>query len=302
MIDQRHSKRALFQGFRFSLTVLLALNLSACLIVPFPTTVEPLPFPDEKVAQIAPGVTSRQQVIDLLGKPDIEGPGPSLALYGDDRRIAGVFVVVPEALGAVPIKTGHLLVLNYDENALVREAELFRKGLFRNNSEVCTISGICIKPRIDSTGAKFRILDAEFYDTPENDAGAKLLSVPPDLCVVYVFLDTNFWAGNKVLVHSVGHPSSKRHLDKTGYLLWLRSPGFQHIVASDEMHSGKPVPPGKEAESKFEFDCRAAQSHFIRATLRWNWGEGKHHLELSLDDPAEGAKALRKRRLVVVKQ
>lgn len=268
--------------------------------MPFPTTVEPLPFPDEETSQIVPGVTSRQKVIDLLGEPDLEGPGSSLVLYGDDRRVAGVFVAAPQqAVFAAPIETGHLLVLGYDENEMVREVDLFRKGLFSSSSEVCTVSGVCIKPRISNAGGVFRILDAKFYDTPENDAGAKSFNVPPDRCAVYVYLDTNFWAGNTVLVHSVGHSAPKMRLDKSGYFLWLRDSGSLRIVASDQLHSGKPVPPGKQVESNIEFDCQAEQAYVIKTTLRWDWGEGKHDLRLSLDEPTEGAAALRKRRLMI---
>lgn len=140
---------------RCGLSILLTIKLSGCLIVPFPTMVEPLPFPDEETSQIVPGITSRQKVIDLLGEPDFERPGSSLVLYGANRRVAGVFVVAPQqALGVGPIKTGHLLVLVYDENEMVLEADIFRKALFRNNSEVCIASGVC-----QSTDLSTELLD-----------------------------------------------------------------------------------------------------------------------------------------------
>ena len=300
--DQRQLRRTLRRSFRSGLLVVLALQLSGCLILPFPTTVEPLPFPEQEMSQLVPGVTSRQKVIDLLGEPDFEGVSSSLALYGDDRRIAGVFVVAPQqAVGASPIKTGHLLVLSYDESEIVREVDLFRKGLLRNNSEICTTSGVCIKPRISNSDGVFRILDAKFYDTQENDAVAKSFDVPRDQCAVYVYLDTNFWAGNQVLVHSVGHPSPKMHVVESGFFLWFHDPGPFSLVASDQLHSGTPVPPESLAESSIEFVCQAQQAHIIKATLRWNWGEGRNNLDLTLVEPAEGRVALRRRRLMTAR-
>jgi len=234
-------------------------------MVPFPTRVEPLPFPDEEMLRIVLGVTSRQEVIDLLGEPNFESPRSSLVLYGGNRKVAGVFVVVPHTAGWGPIATGHLLVLGYNENGTVRDFDLFRKGVFGNNREVCTVSGICINPRISSVDGVFHIVDAEFYDTRENDAVAKSFDVLPDRCAVYVYLDTNFWAGNKVLVHSAGHPAPKMHLDKSGYFLWLRDSGSLNVSASDELHAGNrlPPPPGKQAKSNIEFDCQAEHAYFV---------------------------------------
>lgn len=294
-----NSREVIHRSFAYAF-ILICLTLSGCLIVPFPTTVEPLPFPDGETSQIVAGVTSRQNIIDLLGEPDFEGAGSSLALYGDDRRVAGVFVaVIPDEVGVLPIKTGHLLVLRYDESETVQQVDLFRKGLLRKHSEICTTGGICIKPSISNDKGAFRILDAKFYDTPENDAGAKSFNAPPDQCAVYVYLDTNFWAGNGVLIHSVGQLPPKTHLGESGYFLWLRDSGFVNIVASDEMHSGRPLPPGKQVESNIELDCRAERAYIIKTTLRWDWGEGKHSLRLSLDEPTEGETAIRKRRLMI---
>ncbi len=295
----RQSREVLDQYSKCGLAILLTLSLSSCFVVPFPTTIAPLPFPEKEMSQIVPGVTSRQKVVDLLGEPDFASPGASLVLYGDDRRVAGVFVIAPQqAVGASLIKTGHLVVLGYDESELVREVDLFRKGLFRNHSQVCTVSGVCIKPRISNTDGAFRILDAKFYDTPQSDADAKSFDVPTDRCAAYVYLDTSFWAGNTVLVHSDDDPTHKARLDESSYILWLHDSGSLNIVASDQLHSGKPVPPGKQVESNIEFDCQAEQAYVIKTTLRWDWGEGKHSLKLSLETPNEASVALRKRRLI----
>jgi hypothetical protein len=282
------------------MTILIALNLSSCIAVPFPTKVQPLPFPDDQTSQLVPGVTTRPEVIDLLGEPDFEGAGSSLAIYGDDRRVAGLFVAAPQqALGTLAVKTSHVLVVSYDEKKTVQEVDLFRKGLFGNDSEICTTSGICIKPRVNDESGELRILDANFYDTPENDAGAKSFNVPRDRCAVYIYLDTNFWAGEKIHVRSVGHPAPKRHMDKTGFILWLRDSGSLKVVASDQLHSGKPVLPGQQAMSDIEFECLAENAYVIKTTLRWNWGKGIHDLTLSLDEPTEGLAAIRKRRLII---
>ena len=286
-------------GGSFGLSVLLVLSLQGC-VLPFPTTVQPLPFPEEQLSQIVPGTTSRQEVIELLGVPDFEGVGSSLALYSDERRVAGVFVAAPQqAVGVGPIKSGHVLVVGYGGDGTVRGVDVFRKGVFRRASEVCTASGICIKPHVSTADETFRIVDAKFFDTPENDTDAKALGVPSDRCAIYVYLDTNFWAGERVLVQLTGAAVPQTYLDKSGFYRWHHDPGPVSILVSDRLHSRKPLLPGQEVVSDANFQCLAGNAHIVKATLRWNWGAGKHDLVLSLDDPAVAALALRKRRLLI---
>ena len=66
-------KQLIFMTRRFSLfsvsgMVILILMLSICAVAPFPSTVGELPFTDEEIGFIKPGLTSRGQVEAALGQ------------------------------------------------------------------------------------------------------------------------------------------------------------------------------------------------------------------------------------------
>ena len=243
-------RRGFLPCLMFGMPALTALMFSGCAIVPFPTSVESLPFPDELMLHIVPGETSRQQVIDLLGNPSFESPGSSRVLYGANRRVAGMLAIAQNGMGTEPVNTGHLLVLGYDSSDIVQEIDLFRNGLLGRNAEVCTTSEICIKPQTSRGTSGYQILGAKFYDSPESDSQAKSLVAATGQCSVYVYLDTNFLSGEEILIHTVGIYNPEVRLHEAGYFWWRQTAGPMNISASNLFESGNGFtfpPPGKQA-------------------------------------------------------
>ncbi len=289
-IDIRY-RRISFSGFRLLGLVFLSLAFSGCAILPVPTSVESLPFNDEELSGIVPGETSRPAVTDLLGEPGFEDSGSTIALYVDRRRVAGVVGAAGNSAGFRPVHTKHILVISYDESDTVRFVDVFRQGLVNGRSEICASSGICINLRIGQSEDVFRIVDATFYDVPENDADAKRSDAPSDQCAVYVYLDTNFWASETVSIHTVGHAGSMVRLDESGYVLWLYDPSPVKIGGS--------APNAAQGSSDIKLDCVADQAYFVKAKLRWNWGAAGNDLLFLVERLDRGKAAIRKRRLIL---
>jgi len=282
------------------LSFLSAMLLAGCIVIPYPTSKEPLPFDDEALARITPGATSRDEIIAQFGEPFAERSGRAVALYGLSRKVGGMFVLSrsnPDIFDT--IESEHLLLVRYDENEKVQALDTFRFGSLRLSPEGCAEDGLCVRPRFVRRNDAY-LAGAYFYDTPENDAAARTFEIPPDRCGVFVYYDANM-RDDDMRVFDSADADRAMQIDKSGYLFRLHDPGTVGVGAAFRVNSFDfwtvSVPSGTRIASDLEFHCVAGQAQFVEVRLTMGWTQPE--IVISLEAPGEGTAALERRRLML---
>lgn len=112
-----------------SIAILLLLIFvnSACVYIPSSKPQEEQ-FTDQKQTRITVGSTSKAEVIDLLGKPDLL-ENPRYFVYGKNREGGNLYILVAAGLKGflvdVPVDTRHfVLLLEFDDHDIVKRYEV----------------------------------------------------------------------------------------------------------------------------------------------------------------------------------
>ena len=126
----------------YGLCLLLTIaSMPGCLPIPLPTK---LPFGEEALEFIEPGITGRGEIETIFGKPDVERADSSLSIYYQYRTMA---VLISQS-GLGEMGTGHMLLVHYDANDLVKTSEVLRLGVVGGSldgyKQACASNGICV--------------------------------------------------------------------------------------------------------------------------------------------------------------
>lgn len=285
--------------------VILILMLSICAVAPFPSTVGELPFTDEEIGFIKPGLTSRGQVEAALGKPDIVRINSALAVYGRARRVAGLIAGVMGKGAIAPIETLHLLIVRYGANELVEVLDVLRLGTSTSGGADCTADGICVEPRFKPGRTNSWFWDhggsvlakAMVFDKQESDAAIKTFEIQDDACAMYVYHNERLLGNRDILVYRNAPHTAPVIMNEDGFLHWKSEPGPVVVSASVIRQQESDSIPVKGEMQVLEFSCETGKQYFIDIDLREGWF--KFVLEIALDDIETGIAAVRNRRLML---
>jgi hypothetical protein len=158
---------------RFLLLFLLSMP-SACIVLPIPANTEKA-YTDELLAVIRPGITTRDEVIEILGEAVEVRENDSIWLYPAKRVAMWIFAAVgyggSGGGGTEAIYDYQHVVVEFDGEVVVH-AELVE------DESGCTSTGICIKTQL---------VDIYYISKGDHDRKAKEFQSIVGQCSVYVF-------------------------------------------------------------------------------------------------------------------
>jgi len=100
-----------------------------CLYIPYHAYIHRVP--DEKtLASIKEGVTSKEDILMMLGEPDRVRNNERLFLYWWQEEHGGVVAGGYRYFSADTILSTHSLHIEFDENNIVKKFEIKKKGIF----------------------------------------------------------------------------------------------------------------------------------------------------------------------------
>jgi len=108
-----------------SITILFLCLGSGCFYIPYFQYIYKVP--DEKtLASIKEGVTSKEDILMMLGEPDRVGNNERFFIYWWLKK-TGYIAGYPADL--VPLTDISVMYINFDENNIVKKLEIIRKGV-----------------------------------------------------------------------------------------------------------------------------------------------------------------------------
>lgn len=114
-----------------STTIIFFFLCTGCVYVPYRAHIHRVP--DEKsLASIKEGVTSKEEIIIMLGEPDRVRKNEKLFLYWWQEDHGAVISVS----GAGPVRSTHSLLIEFDENNIVKKFEMKKKGIFSLGGQI----------------------------------------------------------------------------------------------------------------------------------------------------------------------
>ncbi len=155
----------------FSMTIILLLIFANYACVVYIPSFKPKKeqFTDQKQARIIVGSTSKSEVIELLGKPDIL-EDPRYFVYGKSYEGGNLYIIIPHPNGEifeVPTDTRHFVVLlEFDDHDIVKRYEVESSTLHmagRHSPEKTTISASLERNFIIKVNTKFLGLPDLFF-------------------------------------------------------------------------------------------------------------------------------------------
>lgn len=241
-------------------SIFLSLILSGCIPIP---TFEGEPYSDE-ISNLKVGITTKNNVLDLLGEPGATFSRESEFVYTDYQSEV-VFIGPNVTMGQL-----HFLVLSFNENDVL--GDYFIKSA-PPDSHGCIDSGWCASQK-----RAFRLADKS------EDTKAKQF-VAGNQCGIYLY--GRFQATISVTLDGkdMGFVFGKRHFQH-----WKIIPGSHEIaqVAQPGISTwGMPEFPS------LSIDCVGGEIVFIKVNSFWGYS-----LERERDD-AEGREQIRKRHLAI---
>lgn len=105
----------------------LSLTLGGCLAIPVPTSGKKVlsgrPVDDEQLAFLTPAVTTRREVIERLGNPNILWEDARVFAYSWEVRQGAVYWVAYGGFGREDLPEHHLLLIQFDEHGRLSRFE-----------------------------------------------------------------------------------------------------------------------------------------------------------------------------------
>lgn len=110
----------------FISTTIIFFFLSGCVYVPYHAHIHRVP--DEKtLASIKEGLTSKEEVLLILGEPDRVRANEKIFLYWWQEEEGMVVWLVGDAR---QVRSTYSLHIEFDENNIVKKFEMKKKGIF----------------------------------------------------------------------------------------------------------------------------------------------------------------------------
>jgi len=137
---------------RSAALLVIAIACTGCLIVPTADdkVLEGTPIPEDRLAFIVAGVTTRSEVVERLGRPSLVWEDQQVCVYRWEMRQAVVAVGAGGAAGAIDVPNHYVLLIRFDTNDRVERftrtirplgesfAPLVRRWMFGAAAEAAT--------------------------------------------------------------------------------------------------------------------------------------------------------------------
>ena len=266
---------------RIILLCLLSLvTMAGCIVIPIPTGEKP--YYSDAIPNLQVGVTSKGEVLQEFGVPDVTYQRDSELIYIETQESwkiawAGLApnpqpVYSPAGLWPPEIFSGvetlhkrFVLSLSFDTQDILNSFELDTAG---DDFGDCTSHGICL----GKTNAVMRYADAE------TEAAAKGFKPSEDQCSIYLH-----GPGNKMAYEvSLNGKIPVNMFSTSAFVHWMAKPGRQSLVVFPE-------------PAYLDFGCRAGEIVFVHFDLK-RFGTSK----LQREDDGTGRAHIANRHLVLL--
>jgi hypothetical protein len=275
-----HDKSSGSQLQTIFLCLFALVMMAGCIVIPVPTGEKP--YYDGAIPNLEVGVTSKSEVLQEFGVPDVTYPRNSELIYittQESWKIAWASIIPNpdpkysdrrswEVEGFSGVGTLHkrfVLSLSFDTQDTLSAFELDTAG---DDFGDCTSHGICL----GKTNAVMRYADSV------TESAAKGFKLNKDQCSIYLH-----GPGNKKAYEVSLNGKIPVSIFSTGaFVHWITRPGTQSLVIFPE-------------PAYLDFDCKAGEIAFVHFDYRWT-GTSKLYLE----DQVTGREHLSNRRLVLL--
>jgi len=253
------------------LCLLALVMMAGCIVIPVPTGEKP--YYAEAIPNLEVGVTSKSEVLQEFGVPDVTYHRDSELIYittQESWKVAWGFILLAPGAGEAGggVETLHkrfVLSLSFDTKDVLSEFEFDTAG---DDFGDCTSHGICF----GKTNAVMRYADSV------TESAAKGFKPNKDQCIIDLH-----GPGNKKAYEVSLNGKIPVSIFSTGaFVHWITKPGPQSLVIFPE-------------PAYLDFDCKAAEIAFVHFDYRWT-GPSKLYLE----DQVTGREHLSNRRLVLL--
>lgn len=255
-----------------AMTFFLVLTGCAAVIVPAPENevLSGHKITNENIAFIEQGVTSRIDVIQELGPPDMDFDDLQTIAYSWEVLSAYMPWVAGSAGGVEKIGKPYTLLIAFDKDDNVLNFEI------RERWPLDTLRGHALK-----------WIEQEKVDVPEPTDKFVVSEVPKGKAVLYVYRPGGFF--DAPLLHQPDVSVDGRlvaGLRKGGYIEKSLQPGFHTVSVDPNPNTLTFLRPEQTPVRTFSFDALPDKAYYLK--VRVKWGLGKLDPELTIY-PAEDA-------------
>lgn len=259
------------------LAVICCLVAVAC--APRFLTNNPLPYHDWEFPRVKIGSSTREDVVGILGQPQLKLEGGSLWIYGRTRA------AFTDGFGFYEHDYRAILI-EFSEGVIEAKDMVQGKGL---SVVGCSRKfGLCLKPGWDSRSdgnGEPRTLSRRYSAVTslrEDDEQAKRFKLDDARCAVYVYSGRNFFRDDTPPALTIG-TARDEPVPPGGYLNFQYPPQRLHLIAG---------------RNTANIDCQAGSLHFYKLDKYLATDEDNIHIKSV--SPDEGRKAIKnKRRLLI---
>jgi hypothetical protein len=174
--------------------IALSITISGCLYVPWFGS---KPHADDALAQVLTGETTRAEVLEIFGEPDVSREQGKLWIY-ENGKITGALIAVPIPVpGAGAVGTAAFLKQFEDlqsllvefENDTVKHFRILEEEYGCYSNDICLISGWALRAYPPYLIPKM----ASITSIGSDDQLAKRFNGIPGRCSIYIYSIGRFW-------------------------------------------------------------------------------------------------------------
>jgi hypothetical protein len=284
------------------LVSLFYLAFAGCVYIP--TVPEKNPFPADLNTSIKVGVTTKEELRNILGEPDSTRQNNSVYIYANSQKIGWIIPLIPTYMGpdALDYNRNHLLIIQFTNDGIVKEINhIVGTGSQRKDGIYVADPGLRPKGHslfgIDSVHPPFdRLLI--LYAPRDMDERAKKYLVPPNKSAIYVFKQHY----HLLLMQAQATITDYVSLDHVqlgdfgdeGYYYWVVDPGV-HYISVDARPPNQSVP-----AAELSIELKEGRAYFLEQTWEHTGFLGiGFRGKLTEVDKDRGEKEIGKRRLIL---
>jgi len=276
--------KGISSGIRIHCTVVVLLGLSlallGCVPLPLPWMSDEPRIEEDTLENIDIGVTTREEILSLLGTPDLMRRGNKLWIYGWAQGHGMLITPSPEPNEAL-YYTYHVLFLEFNESGLLENLDI------EQGEHACLQDDVCVyKWEWNWTKESFCLDESTSIITASHKEEERAEHFVPskDVCGAYLFTH------HSNIYFSISDARYKR-LDYRTYVFYELEPGNKVLRVSY-------YPPSKfkhvRTLSTKEFECISGQNVYLKLGDEQNQSS---HITISLLSPAQGKEKMNEKRL-----
>lgn len=282
---------------RRAILVAVSIFLCSCIYVPDMGADSPS---EEARAEIKEGALNQEEVVSLLGEPDVTREDGSIAIY-DNSRITGHVIGVPIPVPGVGVLgTGFHNPIEKLESTQIE----FNEGIAISISTItdgygCYKNGVCLDSGWTTHGGPRLIPEiTALSSTREDDKQAKAFAIQEGRCSLYIYTVGNHIATYPVLLSIAEHRLLP--ISPTGYL-HLNLPRGKLVLKV--FHSGTTYIVHQEPELLVQANATCSASSIAYLQINYSRGESgpnSRSAKVDLVEHEKGRNEVLNRRLLLL--